>query len=159
MRLCFESLWVLLAMNTCLAVQHISIYCLQSYLYNCLLHFSFFIQFSRYTLQRARRILQRYLYQLLSHDRTIAQVFGCLSRRSAGHHCSQSFPLLRYMPRRLPLLSLCFPLSTSAGVLCSQTIPFVRVLPPAQLVVGSMWTVHFRLSAPASSSSFRFPFV
>ena len=36
-------------MNTCLAVQHISIYCLQSYLYNCLLHFSFFIQFSRYT--------------------------------------------------------------------------------------------------------------
>ena len=41
------------------------------------------------------------------------------------------------VPRRLPLLSLCFSLSTSAGVLCSQTIPFVRVLPPAQLVVGS----------------------
>ena len=31
-------------------------------------------------------------------------VFGCLSRRSAGHHCSQSFPLVRVVPRRQPLV-------------------------------------------------------
>ena len=55
-------------------------------------------------LRRAYRVLQWYFYRLPSRGHTVSQVFGCLSRRSAGHHCCQSFPFVRVVPRRQPLV-------------------------------------------------------
>ena len=55
-------------------------------------------------LRWARRVSQRYFYLPISRGHTVPHAFGCLSRRSAGHHCSQSFPLVRVVPRRQPLV-------------------------------------------------------